>query len=1473
MQKQRTKRFLAERGIAPGRHPEAAAHLAAAQKSAQAAAIHAAKDSAAEARTAAKDRRPKMFSAAENAALTAAWQPVGPTQVSTSAYGLVTGRITSLAADPSDVTGNTLYVGTTGGGVWKSTNAAAGSGATFTPLTDTLSAYTSTSAVSLSIGAVSVQSGGTGVVLAGTGDPNDASDSYYGAGILRSTDSGLTWNLIVQTGGAVSSGSPIFSFFGNSFAGFAWSTANTNTVVAAVSAAAEGIEVNAGLAASNILGLYYSQDAGATWQLATITDGPGSVVQSSNMSLSGGNAATSVVWNPIRQMFYAAVRYHGYYQSPDGVTWTRLAHQPGANFTTLNCPANTGVPGSLNCPIFRGALAVQPVTGDLFALTVDANDLDQGLWQDVCGLTSGACTNPAVQFANQIGDAALEAGSGNTVIPQADYDLYLAAIPSPQGTLLFAGTYDIYRCSPAASCTWRNTTQAGACASAQVAPAQHAIDTTFANLGLLYFGNDGGLWRTTDLVNQQGAACSTDDASHYQNLNSGLGSLAEVEDIAQDPTNAQIMMASLGALGTAAPQPGQNAWTQVLGGEGNFAAIDPQNAQNWYATSVFGVGINLCTDGSQCDASSFGQPVIGSTQIGGDGASQTIPAPWILDPQDTANILLGTCRVWRGPGTGGSGWSSASLLGPMLDGDQGPACNGNAEIRSLAASGSATDPPGTSEQIYAGMAGLLDGGAAVPGHIYSASVPSNPAQMPAWTDLSTSPITNPGSASQFNPGAFDISSIYVDPHDTTGQTVYVTIQGFDGNGITAAKVYASTTGGASWQNITSNLTDAPASSMVVDPNDANTVYVATDTGVWVTTNVGDCTNPNDNCWSVFGTSLPNAPAVQLSIFNNGADSMLRVATYGRGIWQIPLVTAGTVQTTATAAPAPLTFSAQPEETVSAFQQVVITNTGNATLNVTQIVVSGDFSETDTCSDPVAPGSTCSVNVSFLPTNTGTHAGLLTIFANVPTGQLTVSLSGTGVTGSAVVLTPPKVSFPATIIGTTAAAMDVTISNTSIGAVSLTSETVTGDYAITANTCGSTLSPNSGCTLGIAFAPSASGSRTGILTITDNLGTQTAQLSGTALAPATDALTPLSLTFSSQIVGTASQSQQVTLTNSGDQALQLISTQVSGDFSVVNNCGTSLAGHSTCAILVQFVPTRVDSETGTLTVTDAIRSQSVTLGGIGLAAAGISATPESVNFGNYGVGGTSPPQTITLTDNSGIALSALTYAVTGDFSLAMATGSCGASLAANSGCPIGIAFSPSQVGARTGTLTIAGAGLTVPLQVGLSGNGEDFSLQVSGLSTITVTSGQTATYQLQVLPVNGSSGNVSLACTGAPANSTCILNPAAITLSGNGTASCTISVTTSQTGSTAFRAGWHSYALLAVLVPSYCFLRRKPALLAFLCGGILLSAVGCGLGATSGVAPAVQPASGTSTSAGTYTITVTGTAPGLSQSVSLTLNVE
>jgi hypothetical protein len=296
---------------------------------------------------------------------------------------------------------------------------------------------------------------------------------------------------------------------------------------------------------------------------------------------------TSVVWNPIRQRFYAAVRFHGYYESIDGITWTRLGHQPGNGLTTA-CPANPNTVGSVACPIFRGALAVQPVTGDIFALTVDGSNTDQGLWQDSCAISGGSCSG-AVAFATKLDSTSLEVGGGNAAIPQADYNMALAAVSSgvSEDTVLYAGTIDLYRCSLAGGCSFRNTTNAGnACnGSSMVSPAQHAIAVLARSTQpLLYIGNDGGLWRSVDGANTQGTTCSSDDATHFENLNAGLGSLAEVVSFAQDPQVSGTLLAGLRANGTAATSAATSsaAWAQLSAGEGGTVGIDPGNPLLWY---------------------------------------------------------------------------------------------------------------------------------------------------------------------------------------------------------------------------------------------------------------------------------------------------------------------------------------------------------------------------------------------------------------------------------------------------------------------------------------------------------------------------------------------------------------------------------------------------------------------------------------------------------------------------------------------------------------------------------------------------------------------------------------------------------------------------------------------------------------------------------------------------------------------------
>jgi hypothetical protein len=1401
--------------------------------------------------------------------------------------------------------------------VWKSTNAASAnvSSVAFSELTDSVfsSLSQTVSSPSLSIGAVSVEPasllapGTPPVVLAGTGVANDTTASYFGDGILRSTNGGGSWTLIPRSSDETGGMSNVnFNFAGNGIAGFAWGgSVASPVVVAAVSQSEQGVELGTvnGNQGQSVLGIYYSLDLGQSWMMATITDGAGSLVQSPQMDFLSceaaispepcGNAVTSVVWNPMRQRFYAAVRFHGYYESPDGQTWTRLESQPGANLTAAMCPAyqgTEGTPGSEACPIYNGVLAVQPVTGDTFALTTDINNKDQGLWRDVCAPASDACSSSTISFT-QINDAALDTGG---VIPQADYDLSLAAAPYQQGTtqdtLLFAGTADIYRCDLGAGCPWRNTTNttASGCAnSAQVAPAQYAIEATFSGRGLLYFGNDGGLWRSINGVEQTGPPCAPSDADAFENLNGAFqGSIATAEDIAIDPVNAQNRMVSLGPLGTASLLNGTGVWQQVLDGEGDDAAIDPANPNNWYATSESGIGINRCTTGPDCDGG-FGLPVIDSADVGNDGNGQVVPAPWILDPQNPDSIIVGTCRVWRGPAAGGT---DLNPLSTMLDGTNGSYCSGNAEIRSLAASGAPWDASGTAETIYAGMAGLFDGGSTVAGHIFARSVvPGSAASQ--WIDLSLN-------LNNFNPDGFDISDIYVDPNSPGRQTIYLTVQGFG-----PIHVYQSTDGGSTWENISSDLPNAPANGVVVDPNDSNTVYVATDAGVYYTQSVGSCGQISSSCWTLFGSSLPNVPVTQLVVSTAGAGPTLFAATYGRGVWQITLPSKAT--TSATVAPSSLTFAGRAMGSTSTPEQLLVTNTGSIPLQTGSIAVTGDFTESDTCvGASIAPGHACIVEVSFAPAKLGPESGLLTLYANVGSGgQISVPLDGTGLAGAAVTLTPTALCFQAALIGqttsspcqgaaippgqTTQSGQSIVIANTGGVAATLSSISITGDFKIVANTCGTSLAvantPNDSCTVSILFTPTAVGNRSGTLTVAGSAGTLTAQLVGTGESVATDTISPTSLSFGQQTVGTASATQQIVMTNTGDGAVQIITVQSSTpDFVAENNCGTTLVGHASCAILVHFLPSQVGAESGILTVSDVIdtgapsasaHQQSVTLTGTGVAPEGkASISPQTWNFGSYTVGRTSSSEVFTVTNNGAVTLKSLGMALSGDFAIATGSTTCGSSVAAGTSCVVGVTFTPTAAGNRIGALTVSATNLSTPLGVALSGSGSAtaFTMQVEGAASSVITEGQTASFTVDV---NGPQGVVALSCAAVPAaNVNCSL-PSSVTLTGSSTQSFTVEFAPTQQARRA-DSGWEKTGVALAMLAPVGFLgcrRRKWRALTACAVLALMVPIGCGITASAG---STSPGgSGTSPVSTPYALTVTGVTGGVTQSVAVKVDVE
>jgi hypothetical protein len=341
-----------------------------------------------------------------------------------------------------------------------------------------------------------------------------------------------------------------------------------------------------------------------------------------------------------------------------------------------------------------------------------------------------------------------------------------------------------------------------------------------------------------------------------------------------------------------------------------------------------------------------------------------------------------------------------------------------------------------------------------------------------------------------------------------------------------------------------------------------------------------------------------------------------------------------------------------------------------------------------------------------------------------------------------------------------------------------------------------------------------------------------------------------------------------LSNSAGAALAISGIAVSADFSQTNNCpvGGNLAPKSSCTIKVTFTPTASQTVQGTLSITDDGSGSPQTVALTGTVSA-VTIAPSSLNFVSY-LGATTAPQSLSLSNPASATLAISGITASAQFAQ---TNNCPASLPAGSSCTIKVTFTPTASGTVPGTVSIADDGFDSPQAIGLTGTVQDFAIATTSQTSLTVTPGQAANYAVSVSPVNGFNQAVQLSCSGAPAQATCTVTPASVTLNGSGDVAANVAVVT--TGATAgltqpyggppdrnpfelmfLTFGGTALIVLARLIgwrgersPRWI---RRPAFLWLLTLGFAMT--GCG-GSSS-------PGGGgtTGTAAGTYTLTVTGT---------------
>jgi hypothetical protein len=300
------------------------------------------------------------------------------------------------------------------------------------------------------------------------------------------------------------------------------------------------------------------------------------------------------------------------------------------------------------------------------------------------------------------------------------------------------------------------------------------------------------------------------------------------------------------------------------------------------------------------------------------------------------------------------------------------------------------------------------------------------------------------------------------------------------------------------------------------------------------------------------------------------------------------------------------------------------------------------------------------------------------------------------------LAPLNLSFGNQIVGITSAPQGSTLTNTSDATLTITSINVTGpnssDFAVT-NNCGTSVPVSGNCKITVTFTPSATGTRTDAVSITDDSPSspQTLPLTGTGVSPAATRR-PNGLTFPSQMINTTSPAMNAALTNTGLGILTVASFTVTGPFAQTNTCGATVNPGASCTLSVTFTPNTTGTLIGSISVSDNAPGspQALPLSGVGVSPA-VTFSPTSLTFPDQTIFMTSTAKNVTLTNTGLGTLTVGSIAASGPFAQ---TNTCSATVNPGASCTISMTFKPKVKGTLTGSVSVgdnaAGSPQTLPL---------------------------------------------------------------------------------------------------------------------------------------------------------------------------------
>jgi hypothetical protein len=679
-------------------------------------------------------------------------------------------------------------------------------------------------ALSLAVGAVTIDPLDPTTLFVGTGEGNSCGDCFFGVGFYIIKNAETTPTLLGPFNTATNTANGLLAN-SRSITKILVHPTDDNTIFVATSSGIGGINAGGGVGPNpSPRGLFRCENAMSGAPSCT------------KLNLNGPNGGLDtpvrdLVFEPGNPNVLLATVFDRIAAGTDGIWRTTNALAATPSFTrTLTTPDGTNVMLAIHKA--GSTVTVYAATED------DANNTKSGV---VRKSTDGGITWPTVLTSSR-GFCGTASGG------QCWYDMPIAVDPNDVNNVFIGGSGDYDSSQTACKVTTDGVNFVKKAAGLH--PDVHAIAIAPSNTSIIYHGNDGGIFK------------SINDGNTWTSMNTSGFNATQFVSLAQHPTDRNFMIGGTQDNGTPFMR-ANGTWKLGQFGDGGYALID-RNATDtgnsvtayhtFYNAKPTQIGFQRADGASKIDPAGWGAFYgCGANIVTPNGIScgddTLFYAPMALGPGNPNTVYFGTDKIYRSADKGATMPAASQVF------ETNP-----------------PNPPATAVNTTVSAIGISpqDDNVRVVG-ITSGRVFATTTGLNVLTDV-TPPVT---------PRRF-IGRAAVDPNNA--QTAYVTLVGYgvpNGQHIWKTTNLSTAVGAAAvtWTAAGNGIPDVPVDGFVIDPQNSNILYAGTDIGVYTSTDGGAN-------WTPYGTGLPRVAVFDMAILNGAR--ILRIATHGRGIWDIPI---------------------------------------------------------------------------------------------------------------------------------------------------------------------------------------------------------------------------------------------------------------------------------------------------------------------------------------------------------------------------------------------------------------------------------------------------------------------------------------------------------------------------------------------------------------------------------------------------------